>query len=209
MPYNPNATDWDNECLVIEQQLEGALGTDFIDIIVEPGPSTGFLAEVRRSGKYALMKCNWGADYADPQTWTDPMDFGNSYNFMYTNENKVLSDIPATNKTAETQALVEEYYGMTAIAKATIADEAARYEAFANAEAFLLEHAFIVPFHLDSSGYIASYMDPFDAPYAPYGMSVYKTKGRRLLDTPMSSSQFEAAKAQWETERAAALAAAR
>ena len=25
-----------------------------------------------RTGNYAMMRCNWGADYADPQTWTDP-----------------------------------------------------------------------------------------------------------------------------------------
>lgn len=58
--YNPNISDWDNECVVLEQQMEGLLGTDFIDIIVEAGPSQSFLSEVRRSGKYALMKCNWG-----------------------------------------------------------------------------------------------------------------------------------------------------
>ena len=40
------------------------------------------------------MRCNWGADYIDPQTWTDPFDgkdnldpdtgkcIGNSYNRM-------------------------------------------------------------------------------------------------------------------------------
>ena len=41
------------------------LGTDYIDIIVEAGPATAFLREVRRSGKYALLG-NWGSDYADP-----------------------------------------------------------------------------------------------------------------------------------------------
>jgi len=209
MPYNPATTNWDLECLVIEQQLEAVLGTDFIDIIVEAGPSTGFLAEVRRTGKNALMKCNWGADYADPQTWTDPMSSTNTYNFMYTDENKIMADIPATNKTAETQAVVTEYYRLVSAAKDIIADEAARYDAFAKAEAFLISHAIIVPFHLSFEGYVASYLSPFDRQYAPYGMSILRFKGRRLMDAPMDTGRYEAAYAQWATERAAALAAAR
>ena len=67
MRYNPSTTNWDKECQVIEQQLEGLLGTDYIDVIVEAGPSTNYLSMVRRSGDYGFMKCNWGADYADPQ----------------------------------------------------------------------------------------------------------------------------------------------
>jgi oligopeptide transport system substrate-binding protein len=50
MPYNPNTTNWDKECQVVEQQIEALLGSDFIDIIVEAGPSTGFLGAVRRTG---------------------------------------------------------------------------------------------------------------------------------------------------------------
>ena len=48
------------------------LGTDYIDVIVEAGPADSFLTDVRRSSDYMLLLCNWGADYADPETWTDP-----------------------------------------------------------------------------------------------------------------------------------------
>ena len=41
------------------------------------------VSDVRRSGKYAFMKCNWGADYADPVTFTDPFTSGNTYNFIF------------------------------------------------------------------------------------------------------------------------------
>lgn len=29
------------------------------------------------------MKCNWGADYADPETWTDPFSADSSYSFIF------------------------------------------------------------------------------------------------------------------------------
>ena len=77
--YNPTTSNWDSECQIVEQQLEGLLGSDFIDIIVQAGPETGFLAAVRRAGKYAFMNTNWGADYADPQTYTEPFGLDNSY----------------------------------------------------------------------------------------------------------------------------------
>ncbi|MBQ9301190.1 MAG: peptide ABC transporter substrate-binding protein, partial [Clostridia bacterium] len=70
-PYNPGSSGWDEECQVIEQQMEELFGNDYIDLIVEAGPSSGFLTAVRRSGNYAFLKCNWGPDYSDPQTFTD------------------------------------------------------------------------------------------------------------------------------------------
>ena len=74
LPYNPSTTDWDKQCQVLKQQLEGVLndGTDFIDIIITAGPSDSFLSAVRRNGKFEFLLCNWGADYSDPETETDP-----------------------------------------------------------------------------------------------------------------------------------------
>ncbi|RKI98752.1 peptide ABC transporter substrate-binding protein, partial [Butyricicoccus sp. 1XD8-22] len=72
--------DWANRTQVVEQQMENLLGKDYIDIIVEAGPSTGFLSEVRRPGKYAFMEVNWGPDFADPSTYTDPFTIGGTYN---------------------------------------------------------------------------------------------------------------------------------
>jgi len=198
MPYNPSIPGWETESKEVKQQLETLLGFDFIDIIPEAGPATGFLDSVRRTGGYAFMKCNWGADYADPQTWTEPFTVGNSYNFMYTDEKKVLNDMPAINKSAETQAAVTEYYGLVNAAKAQTADIAQRYGAFANAEAYLLRHALAVPFSVDSMGYTASLADPFSYMFAPYGLSPYRYKGVKLLKKPMSDSEFKKNYADWK-----------
>lgn len=207
MPYNPNLPDWGLECQVIEQQLEALLGSDFIDIIVTEGPTQGFLSAVRRSGDYALLKCNWGADYADPQTFASPFARGNNYNFMDTSDN-ALGGAPKTSKTAETQAMVSAYYDLVDAAMAIYADMGARYEAFAKAEAYIIDHAVVVPFHVDGGGYVASYLNPFERMYAPYGVSVYGFKGHHLLAEPMDTEQFENARLQWEAERAVALAQA-
>ena len=189
MKYNPATTGWDAECTVVEQQLENLLGTDYIDIIVEAGPSTGFLSAVRRSGDYALLKCNWGPDYADPQTYTDPFDYDNTYNFM--------------DKSVESKELLDEYYALVTAAKAEVVDIPARYAAFAKAEAFLINNAIIVPFGYGNGGYTASRLDPFTQQFAPFGISIERYKGSKLVTEPMSTDMYFDAYDAWEEARAA------
>lgn len=189
MPYNSGSTEWAKSAQIVEQQLESVLGTDYIDVILEAGPSTGFLGEVRRPGKYALMEVNWGPDYADPETYTDPFYVGGSYNkpeFVegYTEENGE-----------------KEYTNLIDAAKNETIDIDARYEAFAAAEAFLIENAFVIPFSVNNPGYYASYLDPFEAEYAPFGLCYLKYKGMTVLETPMNTEEFNAKKEEWDAQR--------
>ena len=189
MPYNTSSSSWAEECVVVEQQLEGLLGTDYIDIIVEGRPSSGFLRDVRRSGKYALMKCNWGPDYADPNTYTDPF-YNGTFNWPelateYLDENGV-----------------SEYYKLVDAARSITDDLQARYEAYAVAEAFLIENAMIVPYGYDNGGYTASRLNPFESQFAPFGISKDRYKGQKLLDAPMSTDQYWDAYDAWQEERA-------
>lgn len=195
MCYNPDTTNWANECAVVEQQLEGLLGTDYIDIIVEAGPATNFLSEVRRVGKYAFMLTNWGADYADPQTWTDPFTAENSYNFM----DKAMANGDGVAQT------VSEYYALVDAAKAITLDYNARYEAFAKAEAYLIQHALVVPYELSygDSTYLVDKKNVFEGQYAAFGVSVLRYKGQHLLDKAVSMEEFKAAEEKWNADREA------
>jgi len=189
MPYNSSSSSWAEECVVVEQQLEALLGTDYIDILVEARPSSGFLRDVRRSGKYALMKCNWGPDYADPNTYTDPFYEG-TYNWPnmateYMDENGV-----------------SEYYKLVEAARAITDDLQARYDAYTVAEAFLIENAMVVPYGYDNGGYTASRLNPFESQFAPFGISNERYKGQKLLDAPMSTDQYFDAYDLWMEERA-------
>ncbi len=193
MVYNPNVADWDSECTYIEKQLEDLLGTDYIDIIVEQGPTQSFLSNVRRANKFAFMKTNYGCDYADPLTYADPFGEGNSYGRFD------LSEDPAT------KAIVEEYYAAIKRADAITdpAMTAERYAAFAEAEAILIEHALVIPCGLDG-GYTAAKVNPFDGQYAPFGVSTLRYKGQKILEKPMNTEEYNAALEAWEKARAEA-----
>ena len=187
MLYNPTSSSWANEAQIVEQNVEKVLGTDYIDVIVQAGPDTGFLNE-RRAGNYAMMKCNWGADYADPETWTDPFVEGSKYNFIF------------EAKGAETQALFAEYTELVNAAKAITNDMDARYEAFAKAEALLLEHAFALPIHTSSRYYQMSNLNVFEGQYAPFGNATLRYKDQFLYEDSMSLEQWQQAYAEWQAK---------
>jgi oligopeptide transport system substrate-binding protein len=188
MPYNPSTTGWDQMSTVIEQQIEALFGPDYVDIVTMAGPSSGFLSEVRRAGKYAFMLCNWGPDYADPETYTDPFYLDNSYNFMdqFANQDDMT-----------------EYYGLVDAAKAITGDMAARYDAFATAEAYIIGKAYVIPFGSTNGGYTASRIDPFSGQYAPFGISNERFKGAVLLDKPLNTDEFFEAFDAWLAEKEA------
>lgn len=184
--YRPDDTAWANETTLLEQQLESALGADYIDVIPVAGPTEGFLSKVRRAGNYAFMKCNWGADYIDPQTFTSPFIDGNSYNFSY------------TSSAAESSVAVAQYLSLVEAAKAITGDTAKRYSAFAKAEAYLIENAFVMPYMVSPIEYAATKINLFDRQLASCGISILRYKGLAVSDSFISTPDFEAARAEWE-----------
>lgn len=196
MPYNTGSTEWANRAQVIEQQMENLLGTDYIDIIIDPKPPTGFLKEVRRSGNYAFLECNWGPDYADPETYTDPFTPSGTYNWPHLAEGYKEANGKNT------------YENMVNVAIAEVLDIELRYTLFAEAEAFFIDQAFVIPYAVGGGGYSASRLNPFESPYSPFGVSAERFKGQKVMEKPMNTEQYEAELIKWEKERAEALKAA-
>lgn len=193
MPYNTGSSDWTNRAQVVKQQLENLLGEDYIEIILLPYPPTGFLNATRRAGNYAIQECNWGPDYADPETYTDPFRPSSNYNWPHL----ATGYTEANGKT--------KYENMVNEAKAEVLDIEKRYTLFANAEAFFINEAFVIPYAVGGGGYVASTLDPFSSPYSPFGISAYRFKGQHILAKPLDSEAYKAGFEKWEKERAAAL----
>ncbi len=193
MPYNPVTMGWEQEVQVVKQQLEGLLGSDYIQCTLEAGPSTGFLAEVRRAGKYGFMKLNTGSTIDDPSAFIRPFgDDGNNWTFL------------DQASTPNVIALKDEYLSLIAQAKAIPTKSMERYEAFARAEAFLLEHALVIPFSTDTlGGYTVSRLIPFEGA----NDSGHRYKWQHVLAEPLTTEQFELLYADWLTAREESLKA--
>ena len=196
MPYSTATSDWANRAQVIEQQMENLLGKDYIDIIILPYPPTGFLKATRRAGNYSFMECNWGPDYADPQTYTDP--FTSESNYSWINSATEYKEANGKGK----------YENMVNSAKSEKIDTTKRYKLFADAEQFLIDQAFVIPYSVGGGGFIASKLNPFTIPYSPFGVSANKFKGVKVMDKAMNTDTYKKSLVTWQKERAEALKAA-
>ena len=68
------------------------------------------------------MKCNWGADYADPATWTEPFSDTGSDSYLHWR----------ADTAAGVRDIIAEYDAV-AEAKAQVEDMSVRYNIFAQA----------------------------------------------------------------------------
>ncbi|MDR0396503.1 MAG: ABC transporter substrate-binding protein [Oscillospiraceae bacterium] len=189
MPYNPTLASWEMEVQVVKQQLTDLLGEDYIECVIQAGPTTGFLAAVRRSGLYGLMKLNNGASADDPDNWTLAFRPDNTWTFI------------DKAKSPSVAALYEEYLALLKDAQGVMLKSEERYEKFAKAEAFLLNHALVIPFCTDTEGYFVAKYNPFDLVHNADRL----WKGGHVLEQPLTEAQFLALYADWAAEREASL----
>ena len=183
--YN-GGTDWGNECVLLEQGMEKLLGSDFIDIVIFNYGSQSFLSGTRRARNYHLQKLNWGADYADPETWTDPFVDDNTYTFAYESPYQNVKDIHA------------EYVRLVEIAKTKTKDMKERYAAFAEAEGYYLEQAMVIPYGITGGSYQVTHLNSFEGQYASYGQATNRYKGQWIYTSPMSQQMFDSEREKWE-----------
>lgn len=203
MPYNTGKSAAVNRMQIIEQQLERALGTDYIDIELVAYPSTDYNNATRSSGNFALMESGWGPDF------TDPMAMADVFCRVYA---PTMSDRFGRLYLAESENSVNmlgTYEKMMTEAHKEASDIQKRYEMFADAETYLLDNAYVIPFYISGGGYKITKLDMFTGYTGQMGRNgLLKVKGAVILDEPRTPEEYEAAKADYEARRQAALEAA-
>lgn len=214
MPYNSESTQQTNLAVIVSQQLEELLGTDYIKFIIEGYPDTDYLSTTRRAGNYSFMMSYWGPDYADPETWTDPFNLGQAYNYIWRADGmatETTKDDPAgrMGRSGYDETYWKDFVYDQKVAEATAetVDNSKRYNALAEAEAWLIDQAFVIPFGvLGGCGYMSSCMNPFESQYAPFGMSDSRYKYQWVYDKPFSTEEYLEMLPVWEAERAERIA---
>lgn len=137
-----NQTQLDN-ALVLQNSFDKYLGSDYVKFNIKTYISS-FSKEVREPRVQSFCINGWGADYNDPKNYLGQTVIGNDnawYSSAYSNINKLEEN--ETNK-----ELLEQYRTYTEMvekADAITKDMDARYEAFADAEAYTLEKAHMLP----------------------------------------------------------------
>ncbi len=191
-PYNPAVVDWDKQCQVFKQQVEAVLndGFDFVNIIITPGSLRQLPERGAPGGCLPADVLLLGCRLLRPETEVYPFyqeagDRGTCYSFLRTG----VEDGIVTGETAE---LVMQYMSMVENAKTITEDLDARYEAFADAEAFLIENALVIPLGMPVPPYIATRLNLWEGQYAPTGLSTNRLKGVHILDHYVSMDEYNA-----------------
>ena len=209
--YNPSTPNMDNSFQLIEKQLEELLGTDYIDITVYAGPTTNFIGEVRRPGKWGLYEQGWSPDYADPATYFEPFGYGwtfGSQEYIEGDEYKtgyIYTEEDYANNVIDDEELVgTPQMVFNSLVEAARAEKElnARYELFAKAEEYALTEGLMIPYQQYNDGYVASKLALYEAENAMAGICAYKYKGMHLLEKSYSMDEFEKATEAWEADKA-------
>jgi oligopeptide transport system substrate-binding protein len=152
---------------VLTQMFADYLGEDYIKFTTKTYVSN-LTTEVRKPQLASLLISGWGADFADPinflgqETYNDPQAY-------YSNNHSMI------NKATDEQ-LIADYTEFTRLvneAKVIYDDIDARYAAFAKAEAFMIEHAFVIPCFYNVAWQLTS-INPYSQVYSSYGMQGYR-----------------------------------
>lgn len=140
----PTQSDQDNG-LVLKQCIEESLGADFVELNLLNYVSN-YYAEVRDNSLQAFGIFGYSGSFADPSTYLCHELYDNSS--WFTNKYSHIIDLPEDSEPA---MILKEYTKLYDAACAITDDTDKRYEAFAEAESYLLDHAITVPVFISNS----------------------------------------------------------
>ena len=210
MPYNTGNASLTQRAQVVEQQLEKLLGSDYIDIIIDGYSDDDYLNTTRRAGNYSFMEVYWGPDYADPYTFTDPFLVSQKYAYIFMGNGlgvPATEDTPGARQDRVGGWWTDLVYDEMVEPAFSEQDLSKRYAILAEAEAWLIDEAYVIPFCMDGGGYVASYLNPFESQRAPFGASESRYKYQWIYESPFGMDDYAELLTEWEAERDARLAA--
>ncbi len=128
---------------VLAQVFSDCLGDDYVKLNIKTYIQSS-RNEVSVPHLHSFMINGWGADYGDPQNYLGQMTYGED-NAYYSQEYNYINEV---EETEATKALIDTYKEFTTLvneANAITDDLDARYAAYAKAEAYMLQHAIVLP----------------------------------------------------------------
>ncbi len=163
---------------VLADAFSACFGDDYIVLNIKTYVSS-LATEVRNPHLASIYINGWGADYGDPYNFLGQETFGDA-NAYYSNYYGNINDFYGEDgEEAYSEELIEIYTIFTEMVNAADAitdDVDARYEAFAEAEAYLLDNALVLPI-----SYSVTWMLTCVNEYSKI-VSIYGSQARRFLN---------------------------
>ena len=183
---------------VLQQCFSDSFGDDFIVLDIGEFVSS-VTQEVVNAHRHSFVVNGWGADFGDPinflgqETLTDANAY---YSHNYSYIANVYEEGPADWQ-SDLVAKFEEFTTMVNDASAIVDDINARYDAFAEAEAYMLTNVLTCPANLDVS-WTLTHANDYSKINAMYGICNYKYVDWETSEEAYTTEQYEEFAAAYE-----------
>ena len=172
----------------LAQIISDCLGDDLVVLEIRTYVSK-LNTEVRNPQLASIYINGWGADFADPVNFLGQETYGEDNAFYSQSYSKI------NNATDEKLiATYKEFTAMVNEAKAITDDLDARYAAFAKAEAYMLQHALVIPWSYEVTWKVTS-INEYSKIYTAYGNQCERYVNWETNSDLYTTEDYEAIKA--------------
>lgn len=189
---NQTALDTAN---VLSQCFSDSLGDDYVQFSINTYVSSAS-QEVYTPKLQSFVFNGWTPGVNDPTNYLDTVLY-DAVNAYYSDTYSNIVDVEETETTKDLIDTYKEFTAMAEEAKAINDDMDARYQACAEAEAYLISHALVLPAY-HSSSWCLTKINPYSKIHAPFGGLNEKMKNWETNADGYTTEQIEAIKAEYE-----------
>ena len=189
---NQTALDTAN---VISQCFSDSLGDDYVQFNINTYVSSAS-QEVYTPKLQSFVFNGWTPGVNDPTNYLDTVLY-DAVNAYYSDTYSNIVDVEETETTKDLIDTYKEFTAMAEKAKAINDDMDARYQACAEAEAYLISHALVLPAY-HSSSWCLTKINPYSKIHAPFGGLNEKMKNWETNADGYTTAEIEAIKAEYE-----------
>ena len=180
---------------VLQQVYSDCFGDDYIKLNIKSYVSN-LISEVLTPKLHSFYEDSWVPDYGDPKTFLDQEVMGSDSAF-YSN---ILTNINSVEESEATKDLLETYRTFTDMvdqASQIYDDNDKRLQAFAEAEAYMIENALVIPSYYPVSLCLTK-IDPYSTVNAIFAWQNGKMKNWETNADGYTTAEIEAIKAEYE-----------
>ncbi len=208
LPVDEKASLNLNQAKSFKKSVESTLGKQNVIIDLQllsddKFNAATFNATTGKTDDFDLSNASgWTPDYDDPSTYLEIYNpTSGAELFTLGLDPTAKADSSASNAAAIKAVGLDEYGKLLDKAEAINTDPAARYKAFAKAEAWLLNSGITIPVNSGGAGAIVSRVAPLSGPYAPSGIGDGRYKFLKVQKKPVTTAEAKKAKAEWLAKR--------
>lgn len=188
-----NQTNLDT-AIVLKQAFSESLGDDYVKMNIKTYVSS-FSKEVRDLKLHSFLINGWGADYGDPQNYL-VQEIRGEDNAVYATKNGNVDSI----QDEELAQIYDTFTDMVHKAGDINDDMDARYEAFAEAEAYMIENSLVLPNYYDIKWQLTKVND-FSKINAMFGCQNGKYKNWETSQEPYTAEDYKAFEAAYNENK--------